>query len=349
MQTTLDKPETTTSAEPVSTEPVIMLNRLVIEYPRMRRAIKYIDDCRHLSKEAQEPECMLIIGDSGVGKSTIKNHYLSMNPPKETQKGMSIPVLAVTTPIPAKMDSIAAAMLSALGDPLPNQGNLAAKTRRLYMLIKRCKVELVFLDEFQHFIDRDRGNVLHTVADWLKNFITETKVPVILMGLPRCQEVLESNEQLRRRFSSRLNILPFNWKATRRTEFKKFLSVLQDNLPIESRITFASDAVAERFWAATNGNISQILKIVKGAVFIAHSRASEKLEQEMLALAVEERLKLRGARGKITVPQDNPFHLEWRHVPKQQFTTPPRTKLIDSGADKAKTKRKLKEGLQQMF
>lgn len=335
--------------KPTSDEPVVVLNKVVIEHPRMSRAIKRIDKCRQMSKSAREPECMLIIGHSGVGKTTIKDHYLSKNPPKEMKSGTVVPVLTVTTPVLAKMDTIAAAILASLGDPAPYEGKLEAKTQRLYALLKRCRVELIFLDEFHHLIDRDKAKVLRNVSDWLKNFISETKIPVVLMGLPSCQQIIDSNEQLRRRFSSQLNVGRFEWRKTRRPELKKFLSVLQENLPIESSVDFGSDDMAQRFWGATHGNISRIIKVTKGAVFIAQSKGTKLLDQHMLAHSMEERLKLRGDHGKIVIAKDNPFHPEWRYVPEQRFSTPPKGLAVDSLPQKVKTKGELKEGLRQML
>lgn len=335
--------------KPTHDEPVVALNKVVIEHPRMSRAIKRIDKCRQMSKSAREPECMLVIGQSGVGKTTIKDHYLSKNPPKETKNGTIVPVLAVTTPVLAKMDTIAAAILASLGDPMPYEGKLEAKTKRLYALLKRCRVELIFLDEFHHLIDRDKAKVLRNVSDWLKNFISETKIPVVLMGLPSCQQIIDSNEQLRRRFSSQLNVGRFEWRKPRRPELKKFLSVLQENLPIESTVDFGSDDMAQRFWGATNGNISRIIKVTKGAVFIAQTKGTKLLDQQMLAYSLEERLKLRGDHGNVAIAKDNPFHPEWRYVPIQKFTTAPNGSSVDSSQKKAKTKGEIKEDLRQML
>ena len=46
----------------------------------------------------------------------------------------------------------------------------------------------------------------YLVGDWLKTVIDELDVPTVLLGLPRTEQLLQVNEQLRRRFSQRRNL-----------------------------------------------------------------------------------------------------------------------------------------------
>ncbi len=52
---------------------------------------------------------------------------------------------------------------------------------------------MLILDEFQHFIDRDSAKVLKTVSDWLKTLILDTNLPIILIGLPEAEQILQLN------------------------------------------------------------------------------------------------------------------------------------------------------------
>jgi len=58
--------------------------------------------------------------------------------------------------------------------------------------MEACKVELLILDEFQHFQDRDSLKVLKTASDWLKLLMDENGVPIVLAGLPYSHTVLDA-------------------------------------------------------------------------------------------------------------------------------------------------------------
>jgi DNA transposition AAA+ family ATPase len=44
------------------------------------------------------------------------------------------------------------------------------------------------------------------VGDWIKSLIDQTGVPTVFLGLPRLEQILQVNEQLRRRFSRRIRL-----------------------------------------------------------------------------------------------------------------------------------------------
>jgi len=60
-----------------------------------------------------------------------------------------------------------------------------------------CQVELLILDEVQHFRDRDSRRVLENASNWLKTLIKETGVACVLVGLQgEAEEVVRLNPQL---------------------------------------------------------------------------------------------------------------------------------------------------------
>jgi len=287
------------------------INNIVIVHPRMTRALNKVHECRILSKGAREPECLLILGRSGVGKTTIKDHYLSLHPRTETAEGTTIPALAATIPVPANMITMATALLASLGDPLAHTGTLVSRTHRLYKLVRDCNVELIILDEFQHFIDRDNDKILRSVSDWLKNLISETKVPIVLTGLPDSRKVLEANDQLCRRFSCQINLSPFSWVEHHRPSYQRFLGALEKSLPFKT-CNFSDEKMAQRFFFATHGYIAPLMKIVRGAAFAAAKAKAEKIDLGMLEKAFAERVLQPEDLNRKKVDRANPFMKNWK-------------------------------------
>ena len=79
--------------------------------------------------------------------------------------------------------SFAETLLYQLGDPLWFRGNTVSKSIRLRELIKRCRVRLLALDEFQHFVDVRRASIVNDVADWLKEQVEEARLAIVVSGL----------------------------------------------------------------------------------------------------------------------------------------------------------------------
>src|SRR5437764_5283768 len=153
------------------TERLQMIESVFIKYPHLKRLYAKIDFCRQFSKRAAEPECMLIGGTQGAGKTTLIEWYAGDSPVQELPEKRITLVLVVNVPSPATVKGLGSAMLEALGDPAADKGAVSSITLRLKAYIKDCKVELIILDEFQHFDDRQSRKVLKTLSDWLKNLI----------------------------------------------------------------------------------------------------------------------------------------------------------------------------------
>jgi hypothetical protein len=278
---------------------------IFIRHPRIREVEDRMEKFRVWSTEAQEPYCLLVLGPSGVGKSTLIADYRSRHPRTVTADRTIVPVLTATIPVPATMKTMATELLGALGDPAAEKGTLHQKTWRLFRLLKSCGVELIILDEFQHFIDRDSDKVLRSVADWLKVLIDTARVPVVLTGLHYSRAVLDSNEQLHRRFGTHEVLEPFRWDAGGSDHFHRFLNHLDQLLPFPERSGLASEEIAPRLFAASQGLIATVMKVVRKAAHVAIETDARCLSLDVLARAYGE--------GVLPGGEDapNPFTASW--------------------------------------
>lgn len=285
---------------------VRLLGHIFIEHPRLKKLIRQIEHCHEYSKidEDLDPEGMVIKGVAGVGKSKLISRYAENFPRQEEADRTVVPVLIVTIPQSATVKSLVSELLEALGDPLADHGSAANQTRRLRKLIKECGVEMIIADEFQHFIDRDSDKVLHDVSDWLKVLMDRTKKPIILIGMPRCDKILEANEQLKRRFTLRECLEPFGWKtAKQQDEFRELLRHIDGKLPFNQRSNLADPQMAFRIYYATGGVIGYVMKLIRRAALLAIRQSVEKLNAALLAYAFDKDL------GKTFPHRKNPFRI----------------------------------------
>ncbi|RUS93637.1 transposase [Dulcicalothrix desertica PCC 7102] len=266
-----------------------MVNSLYIFYPRFKDILSAIEYCHHFSYCKDEPECMFLGGQSGVGKTTIYKTYASKYPRQINSEGTTVPILAVTIPAPATVKTVVTKMLWELGDPAYDKGSIGNQTIRLIGLLDNCGVELIILDEFQHFIDRESDKVLRTVSDWLKTLILETNLPIILIGLPESEQVLklESQSQLSRRFANRCYLYPFSWQEDGGKEFRTFLNLLSSKIPLVETFDLSDEYTARRIYYASDGIVAYVMKLIRYGTYLALQRNQEKLDLSIIATAFE--------------------------------------------------------------
>jgi type II secretory pathway predicted ATPase ExeA len=287
----LEKPKVDDYRRMSAEERIKLVEQIYISYPRLEAVIKKIEHCHRHSELSAEPECLLITGETGAGKTTLYKRYEQRFPRRVTEDGTIVPVLSVSIPVPATVKSMVTTLLVALGDPVAEKGAVVNQTLRLKRLLACCGTQLVILDEFQHFIDRDSRKVLQNVSDWLKDLLNEMGVPVVLIGMPSSEQILEANAQLKRRFAARASLAPFGWDSPEeQIEFRKFLKVLDGRLPLLERSQLADPETAYLIYCATGGTVAYVMKLVRRATAIALEQGGEKLTLETLAQAYDERL-----------------------------------------------------------
>ena len=256
-----------------------------IEHSSFLNAAARIADAHMKFVRRKRGGCMYVIGESGAGKTSLISWYLARNPIEPRSDFDQFPVLVVQTPSKPTIKNLAEAVLRALGAPMIRETE-AEKTNRILELLVRHGVELIFIDEFQHFVDRRSAATLE-VTDWLKALVDASKRAVVLVGLPRSEIIVRQNEQLRRRFAKRCELLPFsNNTENAWLEFRAVLRELHRRSPVPAENFHESD-LARRFMNASEGLISYLVSIVSGAIDIA-SRTNRRIDREILAAAFEE-------------------------------------------------------------
>ncbi len=81
--------------------------QIYVGYPRLNDILAKIKHCHHYSMTSMEPECMLIKGDTGTGKTTLYRRYERDYPRRQTSERTIIPILSASIPVPATPKSLA--------------------------------------------------------------------------------------------------------------------------------------------------------------------------------------------------------------------------------------------------
>jgi len=233
-----------------------------------------------------EADHLMVVGESGVGKSTLLEKYVTKHPPIQHDEFTEVPVLYVPLGPSPTPRILASTILQRLGDPKWNMGREIELTARLVFLIKQCRVRVVIIDEANHLVDRGGEKTLHTAADWLKRLVDATRVSYVIAGIPRVRRLLATNDQLRDRFREVVEIDRFS-VATQFTEreFRSVLKVYKGYLRQLPTVDIASGAFAQLMAFATDGRLRDIRRLLVRAVELAYEQQSPRLTDLVLGEA----------------------------------------------------------------
>lgn len=286
----------------------------VIPHPRFMRALESIRWVHAQAGLGPDASCLALIGPSGAGKTTVLEAHAAKHPRVPGDEVTHIPVLRVAVPEKPTVKSLTAAILESLDDPFPARGTAPELTARARALVRAVGLRQLMLDEMQHFVDRGGVRVLHDLADWLKVFVDETRVSLVIAGLERAQQVVLSNQQLRRRFDAPVMLERYDWRrAEDREEFLDILASFEELIPDLQPPELSSESVGFRLYCACGGLVGYLSAILRRAEHLARECKPAVLTMEHLATAYE----------AVTWPQDrlkeNPFDTRHSLVPEAKL------------------------------
>lgn len=272
-------------------------------FPTFMMAKQAIDANLLMFRETGLVRNMLVLGEAGTGKSTLCKLMEVEHPKRQLPDRDKIDVLVVSVPPSANVGGIASAMLCTLGDPWPQAGTIAARTDRFVTLCRECGVELMLVDEAQHLQDRGDSRTHYMVGDWFKSVIDQVGLPTVMLGLPRMERLLQTNEQLRRRFSRRVRLaFGQNDGTSVETDCLQLFFSLSSSLSLRvSSNPFGNQEMGTRLYYACDGRVAYIKKILFSALSTALEQADDVIDVQHLERAFTNEVWWEGV-GKL-----NPF------------------------------------------
>lgn len=252
----------------------------------------------------------IIYGESGTGKTTLCKFITSLYPSVETPNGTELPVVKVSLPSKPTPNDVAHKLLEAMGATVFGNPKLRDLNKQLRTLLVGCKTKVILIDEMQHYVDYRGIIAVAQMGDWLKEVLEDLEVSVVLVGLPRTQLVLRSNNQMRRRINIQYEIQPFEIKTKPgQQELLRYLRRLESLLPFTEPQRVSTNELLLPLWYASNGLTDYLNKLVGLAGDIATASGHAFLTREHLRQAFQEYIWPNAAN------EDNPFHADFRVRP----------------------------------
>lgn len=293
------------------------IRRCFARFPHVESTLSDLERLYEYSCDGEEPEHILVIGESGVGKSTLLQHYANRHPKIEHEEYTEVPVLYAKVPPSCSIRDLAQCLLQALGSPFWDKGDKGQLTDQLVTLIKNCRVRLVILDEVNHLVERGGEKTHHNIADWIKTLSERVNIPFVLSGIPRSERLLHTNDQLRGRFREVISIERLSFRdAQSRRLVKRALLAFETLLGSLPRIPLSEEKMAQSIVYATDGRLREIRRLLVRAVELAFAKAEPKLTETELSNAFTSVI-FRNAPGAR-----NPFSKDFDGVPLTKADEP---------------------------
>lgn len=281
-------------------------SRVTVKFTRFKHALDRVLEIKKTYEATSLPQNLLIVGESGCGKSTLCQAVVEKYPSSMEPDRNIVPVLWKKIPALATINSVAEELLIGLRDPAPALGTVSNKTARLIKLIRGCRVQMLMIDEMQHVSDRGTSPTIYKVADWLKVLADESGKNVVLVGLPRTRNLFVENEQLRRRFSTGLQLSKLSLDDEQDTiEFASLLQALDNALPLELRSGLAEKNFIERLHYASDGRIGYLMALLIRALTLALQEKRKTLDNDILDRAYKSQI------WNVQSEKLNPFSKEF--------------------------------------
>ena len=296
--------------ETARTDTVSDIKSSFIRFSHVKKIQVALDRMREYQCGDEEAEQLMLLGESGVGKSTLLKRYVKKYPRIVHEEFTEVPVLFATLRQSPNPRRLASTLLKALGDPEWRRGAEDELTERLVVLIERCRVRLVIIDEANHLVDRGGEKTLHTSGDWLKGLVDATRVSFVLAGIPRTRRLLATNDQLRGRFREVIEIDRFSVaNMSAQHEFRSALNVFKGYLRELPTIDLSGAAITRLFVFATDGRLRALRSLLVRAVELAYEHPDPRLTVAVLAEA------FRTVIYPGSPDQRNPFHEAFNQMP----------------------------------
>ncbi|GAA0239982.1 hypothetical protein LNAOJCKE_3184 [Methylorubrum aminovorans] len=328
---------------PLSPESEAMLSRmkrlLVTSHPDLVDGVKAIHRLGTAYDRNEPGSFVLLTGAAGTGKTTIMRQFIreeyarieeaTGRPPRITPNGLHIPdgpegderpAIFVNAPSSRSTTALATQLLRALGAEVPRNLMRHQVLDRLRVQLVGQKTRVLFIDEFHHLVSHSE-TVVWELSELVKDILVETKVQMVLSGMPLAARPVDANPQLDRRCRHRFPLVPFGWGVDEADQkpLRDFLDELENGMNLSAPWNLADPALAARIHASTGGIVGRITRLLSIALEHALEADEVRIDEKWLAYA-HDILKASGDRTNPFAQPKGPQQATRRHSRPPQPT-----------------------------
>lgn len=284
------------------------LKESFLHYPYLDGVLEKLDRLKRYGRAGNvsgtSARCMMLLGESGSGKTATLRHWLSKHPMRTERLADVYPALYVEVPPKPSLKALAEATLRGLGAPVARRSARWNLEDQVVDQLKEQGVEVIVFDEIQHLLSPRNRGMAYDAADFIKRLLNASVCPVVLAGLPEAAAIYSENEQLARRSLSFSRLSAFDWRNEEdRACFQALLDQFEASLPFEEPSNLIDDDLALRVHHASGGFLGRAIDFLFNAAILAIETDAPCLTRAVLSQTVEE------GRNPTEADWCNPFKL----------------------------------------
>lgn len=209
-----------------------------------------------------QPKGLMLLGDYGCGKTFLCEQYENQHALPETDELSAVAIVRVDAPPEPNPTALVSDILDHLGDLDAYTGRPSQLRKRLVKLLERLQVSMLIIDEVHDFLPSSGLTSSSKVIKFLKWFMNNTKIPLVICGPLPSRALLAIDEQLKSRFQTVIELKAFTCTdEDERLDFADYLDVLFNQFPRKIHNTYQlleKDAEGSIF---LRDNINGLLRI----------------------------------------------------------------------------------------
>lgn len=253
-----------------------LLEEKWITYPNAKEILDKLEFLYKHPKKSRMP-CMLIVGETNNGKTSIINKFLKSHLPYESEEVTITPILSVVAPETGSISDFFSKILQSLCVPYRNGDKINKKRELIDNYFKLSEIRMLIVDEIHNILV---GAVSKQKAfmNSLKNLSTELQIPIVIVGIPDALHATNTDSQINNRFKP---VALRKWQLDR--TYLSLLASLEKILPLKnSSNLYSIKELAEYIFDTSEGYIGEIIELITAASIYAIDNKIERIDIKVL-------------------------------------------------------------------
>ena len=249
-----------------------------------KKAVTILDTLTDLLNRPRKlrPECLLIVGDSNMGKTTIiheftKQHYTkTVNDIDMELLSVKKPVLTILAPAKATVKELYINILNHFFVPFRPTDPEAKLRNQAVHLMRKYETKMLIIDEIHNSLTGST-KLLSEVMNTLKNLSNDLSLNIVGVGTREAVTILHTDAQYASRFD--VAMLP-KWELNQ--DFLRLLLSYVRLLPLKKRSDLASQRLATLIFEISGGNFGDLNRLLVECAKEAIVQGNEEITEEIV-------------------------------------------------------------------
>ncbi len=251
-----------------------------ISYTRAEKLLSLMGDYMRMPKRARMKN-LLVIGESNMGKTSILERFIRLNPPVEYQDEhhmyrTRVPVVMIQAPTVPDEKNLYVSILDRFWTSFRPTDTTIKLRHHMLSQMRECDVQMLIIDEIHNLLDTTPVKQ-RQIMNAVKTLGNELKIPIVAVGINSAATILANDPQL----ASRYSVVKLNrWTLDR--EFLGLLKGFEKGIPLRKPSMLYSKEKATLLLDICEGNLGNLHTLIVECAKTAIREGIEEITEEII-------------------------------------------------------------------